>query len=267
MQGINNGKPDIRAMFFDIDGTLLSIKKHSVPQSAMDALAMAKKRGILLFAATGRHMHSLRQFPQLSKVGFDGYVLMNGSYCVRGSTVVSRSPIDNRDVRVMVEHCLHYDVPCKFLEADNLYINRIDDVVRRVHSEIDGELPAVRDVRRALDADIFQMELYTPGNETPPVLRQLERCAYTKWFSNGLDIVPLGVNKLAGVKKMLEHYGLHPRQAAAFGDNENDVEMLSGVGFSVAMGNALDCVKSSARYITDDVDNDGIRNMIQYFLE
>ena len=41
------------ALFFDIDGTILDSKTHSVPESTMQSLKMAKERGLLLFINTG----------------------------------------------------------------------------------------------------------------------------------------------------------------------------------------------------------------------
>ena len=51
----------------------------------------------------------------------------------------------------------------------------------------------------------------------------------------------------------------------AFGDGENDMEMLEFAGVGIAMGNAEDMVKKSADYVTDSVDNRGIENALRYF--
>ena len=44
----------VKAIFFDIDGTLVSFKNHQIPQSTFDALYKLKEKGIKLFIATGR---------------------------------------------------------------------------------------------------------------------------------------------------------------------------------------------------------------------
>ena len=51
----------------------------------------------------------------------------------------------------------------------------------------------------------------------------------------------------------------------AFGDGENDMEMLRYVGIGVAMGNASDAVKAAADYVTDTVDDDGIEKALRHF--
>ena len=51
----------------------------------------------------------------------------------------------------------------------------------------------------------------------------------------------------------------------AFGDGENDIEMLRFVGVGVAMGNGGDAVKAAADYVTDAVDEDGIAKALRHF--
>ena len=63
----------IKAIFFDIDGTLVSYQTHEIPQSAFDALYQLKEKGIKVFIATGRGKDGLavlKDFP------FDGYITL-----------------------------------------------------------------------------------------------------------------------------------------------------------------------------------------------
>ena len=53
--------------------------------------------------------------------------------------------------------------------------------------------------------------------------------------------------------------------STAFGDAENDIDMLEYCGIGVAMGNAQEKVKEIADYVTTDVDRDGIKNALRYF--
>ena len=51
----------------------------------------------------------------------------------------------------------------------------------------------------------------------------------------------------------------------AFGDGENDIEMLEYAGIGIAMGNSDDMVKKSADYVTDCIDNEGIEKALRHF--
>ena len=60
------------------------------------------------------------------------------------------------------------------------------------------------------------------------------------------------------VNAVLDYYGFSKEEAIAFGDGENDIEMLEAVGTGVAMGNARDTVKARAAAICRPVEEDGV---------
>ena len=72
---------DIKAAFFDIDGTLLPFEAKHLPASTVDALARLRKNGVKTFIATGRPPVHLPYLHALDGTPFDGYVTMNGQYC------------------------------------------------------------------------------------------------------------------------------------------------------------------------------------------
>ena len=63
----------------------------------------------------------------------------------------------------------------------------------------------------------------------------------------------------------MKQYGISNEEIMAFGDGENDIDMLKFAGVGVAMGNANDRVKRHADYVTDCVDQDGIKKALQYY--
>ena len=79
----------IKAVFFDIDGTLVSFKTHVVPKSTLHAIELLKKKGIKVFIATGRHRRSINNLGDLE---FDGYVTLNGGYVFAGKDDVISKP-------------------------------------------------------------------------------------------------------------------------------------------------------------------------------
>lgn len=70
---------------------------------------------------------------------------------------------------------------------------------------------------------------------------------------------------MAGIQKLLEHYHLNADSIMAFGDGDNDVDMLEFARIGVAMGNASQKAKKAADYITTDIDSDGISHALKYF--
>ena len=86
----------IKALFLDIDGTLVSFETHRVGEPTRNALAEARRRGLLLFIATGRHRCDLNN---LGDLAFDGYVTLNGQYCYDARGVYRRAGRPMRPIR------------------------------------------------------------------------------------------------------------------------------------------------------------------------
>lgn len=77
-----------------------------------------------------------------------------------------------------------------------------------------------------------------------------------------IEITPKGVNKARGVKELIDHLGITKEEVIAFGDSENDIEMLKFAGCGVAVGNACQRVKDIADQVCDTNDNDGIYKLL-----
>jgi len=66
------------------------------------------------------------------------------------------------------------------------------------------------------------------------------------------------VSKSIAVHAVLEYFGLSPEEALAFGDGDNDIDMLEKVGFGIAMGNGSKALKNIANFVTKKSTEDGI---------
>jgi len=84
-------------------------------------------------------------------------------------------------------------------------------------------------------------------------------------FSN-LEITPIGISKGATLKRLTEQLGISIKQAAAIGDNHNDVHMLKAAGLGIAMGNAPEKVKEAADIVTASNNHAGVAQAIRRYL-
>ena len=82
-----------------------------------------------------------------------------------------------------------------------------------------------------------------------------------------LEIMPKGVSKASALDKIARKLGYTMENVMAFGDAENDVEMLAKAGIGVAMGNAMDTAKAAANVVTKTNDENGIGEVIDKLLE
>lgn len=70
---------------------------------------------------------------------------------------------------------------------------------------------------------------------------------------------------MEGIKYFCELYQIEQNEIMAFGDAENDMDMLKYAEIGVAMGNAQDHVKEISDYVTSDIDEHGIKNTIRFY--
>ena len=102
----------IKAVFFDIDGTLVSFKTHRVPDSTKRAIAILRAKGIRVFIASGRQLLAINNLEDLQ---FDGYVTLNGGYCIVGEKVIYKHSMPSEDMVSLVRYMEEQEsFPCIF---------------------------------------------------------------------------------------------------------------------------------------------------------
>lgn len=85
-------------------------------------------------------------------------------------------------------------------------------------------------------------------------------------FPNNIELIPHGVSKETAIRRIQAELGVTPAETMAIGDGMNDLGMFACAELSVAMGNAPDRVRTSARYITASNDEDGVAVSIDWAL-
>lgn len=252
----------IKAVFFDVDGTLLSHKQNDVPEGTRKALKELRARGIQTVVATGRHMIEYSQLP-VSDIEFDGYLTLNGQLLLDSNRkVYAGTAMDEGEMKVLAGIFKRKSIPFVLIGENNRYINYVDDTVVRTQEETKGTVP---DIGSYAGEKIYQILAFVPDDQKKMLDELLDECSITSWNETGIDIIPKGGGKSAGIQKFLDENGMDASEVMAFGDGENDMDMIKFAGIGVAMGNAGDAVKAVADYVTDTVDNDGIAKALRHF--
>lgn len=255
----------IKAVFFDIDGTLLSHKTMQVPLSTKEALIKLKEKGIYTFIATGRHISEMRDLP-LDDLYFDGYITLNGGYCYNDKEVIYASPIEKSDISQILEYIKLHPFPCMFVEDQIMYMNYHNKAVEIVQKAISTPLPSLNDLNRGLTHPIYQVIPYDISvNKEKDILNCMPHCKHTRWHDLAIDIIPLHGGKQIGIEHVLNYYGIKQEETMAFGDGHNDIDMFDYVKLAIAMGNANEEVKKAADDVTDDIDHNGIDNALKKY--
>ena len=251
-----------KIIFFDVDGTLRGFTEKGIRPSVYRAIEKARSKGVRCFVATGRHPLEIEEENLLEDLRFDGYIYLNGSYCVNGSgELLYHRPIDSSQLRTLLELKKKHDFSILVMEADRMYIDSCTPLVERMQKLINTRVPpVVPDLRSGLDKTIYQIILIGKLEVLESMMEQLPLCSATHWFegADALDLSPVGGDKCNGIRRVLEYYNIDPADAASVGDGPNDVEMLAMVGTGIAMGNACPEAKRAAKYVAPHVDEDGL---------
>lgn len=152
---------DIRAVFFDIDGTLTSFTTHTVPDSTIEAIHRLQAAGVKVLICTGRAPSQMHVVLDTMPVTFDGVVAFNGQYCFDDTGFFASQALDTADIEVILDWLdRHPDVVCNFGEKDYVYFNQSNDLLRATWSKLGKTAPTryFEDPRtRALDRETFQI--------------------------------------------------------------------------------------------------------------
>ncbi len=253
-----------RAVFFDIDGTLVSFHTHRVPPSACHAIRQLRAQGIKVFIATGRHLAAINNLGDLE---FDGYVTLNGGLCYAGKERVAiyKRPILHEDVCALLDYLDRHPIPCVFVREHDMCLNFSDGRVDEVFRMLDFIEVPTGDLRAKADKEVMQFIAFFGQEEEGELMECLPHCRATRWFHTFSDIVPEETSKAEGIRRLCGFYGIGLEEVVAFGDGGNDVEMLRGVELGIAMGNAGEEVKAVADYVTSSVDDDGVYRALCHF--
>lgn len=252
----------IKAAFFDVDGTLLSHKTKQVPRSTIAALEKLKQQGIRCIVATGRQIGEMDKLP-MGGVTFDGYITMNGQLTMDANRrELYGMPLEGEVKEYALKLFRERKVPVILVEQGRLYVNHNCPKVTAVQTAISSKVPPEGEYE---GAPLYQACVYITEEETAVLEPVLGKCVVTRWHPGGVDIIAKGGGKRTAVEQYCRLRGWKPEEIIAFGDSENDLEMLRFAGIGVALGNAEPEVKAAADYVTDDIDEDGVAKALRHF--
>ena len=248
---------DIKIAFFDVDGTLVDMKKKVITPAMIETLKHLKENGIILCMATGRGPYLVPSFPGID---FDVFLSYNASYCYTKDEVIFSISIPKEDVKAIVENASEIHRPVFLAGVEGGGANGCDKDLADYFAIAKSKVNVLDnfDFEKLMDKKVYQMMVGCYKEEYADILRDVDGARITAWWTRAADITPANGNKGVGVRKILDYYHLDKENAIAFGDGTNDIEMLEAVGTGVAMGNATDDVKAVADAICGHVAEDGI---------
>lgn len=244
-----------KIVFFDIDGTL--IKPHSTDMSlkTLEALQKLRANGIKICVATGRSPMGL---PKFEGIEFDAYLTYNGSYCYTEDTTIFCNSLEKEDVKQILTNAEKMNKAVIVAIRSDLLTNGFDDILEPFMEVENMQMRVSENFEEWKDDEVFQVMLACCPDEYDAITENVKHAKIVTWWPKVINMIPLSGGKGIGIEHVLEYYGFDKSQAVAFGDGNNDIEMLQAVGTGVAMGNAAEDLKAIADDVCKDVAEDGV---------
>lgn len=255
----------------DLDGTLLTDEKK-ISTLTKETLLKAKEAGHQVMIATGRpYRASQLYYQELSLttpiVNFNG-ALIHHPKNPMWQTI--HTTVDLSVVHDVVESVHKY-------EYDNLIAEVLDDVY--LHREDEGVLQLLHmgnpniltgDLKNTLKENPTSLLIQADDVNTPIIRKHLqdvhaELIEHRRWGAPFpiIEIVHKGLSKAVGIDHIAKEMGIPRERIIAFGDEDNDLEMIEYAGVGVAMSNGIDDLKTIANEITLSNNEDGIGKFLQ----
>lgn len=252
----------IKAIFLDMDNTLISHKTHSVPESARKALEELHENGVKIIMATGRDKNDLKLLP-VDGIHFDAYITMNGQVCLdEDRKVITTMGLKDESLGEMLAIFNGTDYPALLVENNRKYINYINDFVGETMESIHTPMPVKGEYR---GGEVLMGMVFVTEDGDEEVARRLPHCRITRWGDFGVDVIDESSGKAAGMEIILEALNIDRSESMAVGDGGNDMDMIEYAAIGVAMGNSAEALKGVADYVTDDIEEDGLANAFRHF--
>ncbi|MCS6775844.1 MAG: Cof-type HAD-IIB family hydrolase [Chloroherpetonaceae bacterium] len=272
--------PRIRALFLDLDGTLIDEEERISPR-VLAAIRAARARGCIEVVCTGRTRFTALPIAEQLAPPLGYAVVSNGAVVVhlqRHETLLHRllpEPLALQIIHTMVDLGL---TPCVYEDALHGSIER-SRVLYPPGMSIGewAQPPRYQPCSYLLEhlpfnpvsvsafgpAEWIQPRIALLRTRLPETVSAIETGSARTW---GVEVYAGGVSKRQGAAMLAEHLGIEREEVMAIGDHRNDIELLQWAGIGVAMGNALPEVIAAADWVTGSVQEDGVAQAIERFV-
>ncbi|HFI0264533.1 TPA: Cof-type HAD-IIB family hydrolase [Streptococcus suis] len=269
----------VRLVATDMDGTFLDGQGSFDKERFSRILDGLEEKHIPFVIASG---NGIARLLQLFK-GFEQrliFVADNGSHVYQAGKTVIRRSIQQGEIKAVLEFFQgRWAEVCLMLSTEkNIYMQDGAGVpFEGTDLPIEPTQMAAFQSRVTylddlsaypISEPIYKVGLWVPEARVESITEGFNQAfqgnlvAVTSGYGS-IDILPQGIHKAWGLEQVLNRLDIEPEQVMAFGDSDNDIEMLNYVGYSYAMENATDKVKAVAKYLAPSHVEAGVLQVIE----
>ena len=273
-------KMDIRVIATDMDGTLLDTKGQLELPRLEKILDKLDQRGIRFVIATGNEIHRMRQLlgHLAERVVL---VVANGARIFENNELIQAQTWDDAMVDKALAHfkgreCQDQFVVTAmnggFVKKGTVFTELDKFMTPEMIEKLYQRMNFVDEFDPNLFGGVLKMSMVVGEERSESVLQEINDLfdGHVRAVSSGygcIDILQDGIHKAWGLVELLKRWNLKPEQIMAFGDSENDIEMLELAGISYAMENAEEAVKRVATKVAPANSQAGVYQVLENWLE
>jgi Cof subfamily protein (haloacid dehalogenase superfamily) len=237
----------------------------------LDSLRRAHEAGLHVVVVTGRMFQSVRRALEPAALG-DPVICYQGAVVADGQgTWLRHVPIGLDLAREALEFVQGEGYSPNVYVADELYVAEVSNAAREYAEFQHLDVHPVGDLLDWLAQPPTKLVCVGDPNALDGVEQRAKshfgaRMYISKSLPYFLEFAAPGVTKGAGLDFLAEHMGFTRAETVAFGDGENDVELVEWAGYGIAVENAHDRVKAVADWIAPSAQDEGVAQVIDALL-
>ena len=269
----------IKAVFIDIDGTLLNSKRE-ISINVKNQIKRCINKNVKIILVSGRSRLDTSNIQK--EVQASPFIISsNGAeiYDIENEKVIYSSNVDKETLRNLLEYSVKKELKISFNYDDKLIMNRIifEDEKNKVRSieEIEDVIYS-KDVVQCAISDTDFEKMKKAREYLKETFKKIKIANESKRFEDEnyrpsknyfCDITSKITTKGNAVKKMIEFWGFNTDEIAVIGDGKNDISMFKLTPNSIAMENSIDDLKSIASFVTGSNDEDGVAKALNKIIK
>ncbi len=265
---------EVKMVVSDLDGTLLTDGQVIHPRTRR-AIERIRESGISFGIASGR-----RPGPTSTRFGawgldgiVDFFVGENGGNMVdfRSGLTIQGPMLPTETVHSLIEHFADLPVVFAIAEDDRSVLSQDNDLAREF-ARLDQQQFVVRDLLSYVEHPLGKLSVaFDPPDADAVLARAAEfndpQVRMVQTHDMLVEFNFTGLSKAVGLARLAQAEGVELSDVIAFGDNDNDAEMLAEAGWGIALGNASDVARESADEVIGTNNSDAIAVWLEGFFE
>lgn len=244
------------AIILDLDETLLR-SDGSISEYTLKILQECQKRGIVVVVATARFWFKAEKY--LNIISPDYAILADGTQIYHDGELIYGYEMDKSQSTGMINELLE--------KEDYDFVVSVGKKLFCSSEGIHEEWRESRDFKENLEPPVYKIAAVLKEYDMAKELAETYDCRmYSYRGENLYGFASAKSGKYQAVLALGELLHIKPEEMIAFGDDENDYEILQNVGKGVAVANAIPKIKEIADAVTKSNNEDGVARYIEKLL-